>query len=116
MDNAIIAAERRSRAFQRAEIDPFSAPAPWRSALHEYRQRTPRPPPGTVIAVHPSTDASAILRRVLAEGDHRRAVETARKRQWRAARTPEQVGRDRARDKDWRRLRRAGRRAAASAG
>jgi hypothetical protein len=111
VNNTIIAATRRARTFQRTELlDPFGSPPAWQSALSQYQER--RPPPGTVIAVHPSTDSAAILQRVLNEDDHRRAVEAARKRRWRARRSPEQVGRDRARDRDWRRVQRAGRRSA----
>jgi hypothetical protein len=117
VNNAILAAARRARVFQRTELlDPFSSPPDWQSALREYQERRPRPPPSTVIAVHPSTDASEILRRFLAEDDHRRLVERDRKRRWRAARSSEQVGRDRARDRQWRRIKRAGRRSAPSAG
>ena len=112
----IHAALHRARAFHRAEIDPFRSPPDWQSALRKYQERRPPPTPGTVIAVHPSTDGPAVLKRVLSEGDQQRAIEAERKRKWRAARSPEQVSRDRARDRDWRRLRRAGRRAAASAG
>jgi hypothetical protein len=113
----IRAATRRARAFQAAErINPFGSPPDWQSALHEYRQRTPRPPPGTVIAIHTSTDGPAVLRRILGEDDRWRAIEADRKRRWRAARSPEQVDRDRTRDRDWRRIKRAGRRSAPSAG
>ena len=52
MNNAILAATRRARIFQRAEtINPFSAPPAWQSALCKYQDRKPRPPPGTVIAI-----------------------------------------------------------------
>jgi hypothetical protein len=110
---------QQARAF-RGRADTFDislgSPAAQRSALREYQARKPLPRPGTVIAVHPSTDSPAVLRRVLGENDRRRTVERERKRRWRAARSPEQVGRDRARDRDWRRVRRAGRRSAPSAG
>jgi hypothetical protein len=115
MDNAIIAALHRARVFERAEpINPFNAPPDWQSALSTYRDCQPTRPLGQTIAVHPSTDASAILQRVLAEGDHKRLVERVRKQKWRARRSPEQVGRDRTRDREWRRIKRAGRRSAAS--
>jgi hypothetical protein len=108
MTNAILAATRRARVFERTErLDPFSAPIAQRSALHEYCQRQPRPPPGKVIAVHPSTDASAVLRRVLGEDDHRRLVERERKRKWRARRSPDQVAGYRARDREAARRRRS---------
>ena len=108
MNNAIIAATRRARLFERAELlDPFSAPPVWQSALSAYQERRPRPPPGTVIAMHPSTDASEILRRFLAEDDHRRLVEADRKRRWRARRSADQVASYRARDREAARRRRS---------
>jgi hypothetical protein len=62
MNNAIIAATRRARVFERAEpINPFDSPPAQRSALHEYYRRQPPRPPGTVIAAHPATDSTAIL-------------------------------------------------------
>jgi hypothetical protein len=116
VNNAIIAATRRARIFQAAEtINPFDAPSVGRSALHEFRQRRPRPRPGTTVAIHDSTNGTAVLQRVFSEpdmDDQRRAVERDRKRRWRAARSLEQVGRDRTRDRDWRRIKRAGRRSA----
>ena len=64
------------------------------------------PPPGTVIAVHPTTNAAAILKRILDDADQRRAVERVRKRRWRAARSPEQIANYRARDREAARRRR----------
>jgi hypothetical protein len=95
------AAARRARALQTAgAINPFDSPPHWQSALHEYRQRTPRPPPGKVIAVHPATDSAAILRRILGEGDRQRAIEAERKRKWRSRRSPEAVASYRDRDRE----------------
>jgi hypothetical protein len=108
VNNAIIAAARRARVLQSAEtINPFDSPPAWRSALREHQERKPRPPPGTTIAIHAGTDASAILKRILGEDDRRRAVGADRKRRWRAARSADQVGRDRVRDREAARRRRA---------
>jgi hypothetical protein len=104
----------RDRLIRAADtINPFDAPPGWQSALHEYRQRTPPPPPGTVIAIHDSTDGPAILKRVLGEDDRRRTVERERKRRWRAARSPGQIASCQARDRKAARRRR---RSAPSAG
>jgi hypothetical protein len=107
----IRAAVHRARIFQTAgAINPFDSPPHWQSALHAYQERRPRPPPGTVIAVHPATNGPAVLQRILGEGDRQRADEAARKRRWRAARSPEQVDGYRARDREAARRKRAGRR------
>jgi hypothetical protein len=101
---------QQARAF-RGRVDTFDislgSPPDWRSALREYQDRKPRPPPGTTVAVHESTDASAILRRILGDDDRRRALEAARKRRWRAARSPEAVASYRARDREAARRRRS---------
>jgi hypothetical protein len=113
----IRAAAYRARAFETAgTINPFDAPTAQRSALHEYRQRTPRPPPGTTVAIHATTDGPAILQRVLGEDDRRRLVERVRKQKWRARRSPDQIANYRERDREWRRDKRAGRRLPPSAG
>jgi hypothetical protein len=111
VNNAILAATRRARTFERAEaINPFSSPPPWRAALREYQERQPPRPPGKVVAIHTSTDGAAVLRRVFSqpsEDDRRRAVEAARKRRWRAARSSEQVAAYRSRDREAARRRRS---------
>jgi hypothetical protein len=108
----IRAALHRARAFQRADsVNPFDSPPPWRAALSQYRERAPSRSPAA-IEINPSTDGPAILRRVLGEDVQRRALETEWKRRWRAHRSPEQVSRDRARDREAARRRRAGRQSA----
>jgi hypothetical protein len=111
----ISAAGRRARIFEgRTEtLDPFNAPIAQRSALSAYLDRKPPRSPAA-IEINPSTDGPAILRRVLGEDDHRRAIERDRKRRWRARRSPDQVDRDRALDREAARRRRAGRRSASA--
>jgi hypothetical protein len=66
MTPSAASAERRARNFVAPPGYDDATPPPERSALAQMRDRPPPRPPG-VIAVNPSTDAKAVLARVLAE-------------------------------------------------
>jgi hypothetical protein len=110
---------QQARAF-RGRADTFDislgSPPAWQSALRTYLDRKPRPRPGTTVAICDSTDSSAVLRRFFDDAGRQRTVERDRKRKWRARRSPDQIDRYRARDREAARRRRAGRRSPPSAG
>jgi hypothetical protein len=102
------AAIHRARAF-RSKADAFDislGSPPHGKALRAYQDRKPPRAPGATIAICANTDGPTVLRRVLGEDDHRRAIERERKRQWRAARSPDQIASYRARGREAARSRR----------